>query len=99
MEWLRLTAAPAEAYALRKAAFDAYVRGCGRDIEDENKEIDLGLQELQKKKRLTQADYIYKGSLAGLSKKESLFCCPGEIEDLYKVYLRANGFDKQEADD
>ncbi len=41
---------PVDLMALRKAAMLAFAVGYGKEIEDENEVIDLGLQELNKKK-------------------------------------------------
>lgn len=40
---------------------------------------------------LKRAQYIRMGTLNGLSKKETMLSCPGEIFDLWALYLKKEG--------
>lgn len=48
-EFLLACMSPTEYLACKKAAMDAIMLGYGREIIDENEEVDLGLAELEKK--------------------------------------------------
>lgn len=39
------------------------------------------------------------GTLAGLSKREALLSFPGEVFDLFELYLRAHGYKKKDDHD
>lgn len=47
---------------------------------------------------MTRAHYIRMGTAAGLSKVETLRSTPGEMGDLWELYLKAHGV-KQKPDD
>jgi|GEM_PF-6002511 len=38
------------------------------------------------------------GQIVGFTMKESLFCCPGVLYDMYEIYLRANNLKKHDDD-
>lgn len=40
---------------------------------------------------MTRVHYIRMGTAAGLSKRETLLSTPGEVGDLWELYLQANG--------
>ena len=46
---------------------------------------------------MTRAHYIRMGTACGLSKRDVLLSCPGEVDDLWELYLRAHGV-KQKPD-
>ncbi len=46
---------------------------------------------------MTRAHYIRMGAAAGLSRKDTLLSAPGEVSDLWELYLRAHGGKRQEA--
>lgn len=50
-EALRLLARPFDIIQIRNAALEAVAAGFRREVQEEETEVDLGLQELQKKKR------------------------------------------------
>ena len=87
------TAAPNEIVALKLAIPAAISLGYGREVEPENDEVDLGLAELntQKKNEVTRVEYLREGIAAGLSPKDALLMPPGEVADLFELYLRARG--------
>jgi len=39
------------------------------------------------------------GTICGLSARETLFFTPGELYDIFDIYLEANGNNKKSADD
>lgn len=47
---------------------------------------------------MTRAHYIRMGTASGLSKRDTLLSTPGEIGDLWELYLQAHGV-KQRAED
>ncbi len=47
---------------------------------------------------MTRAHYIHMGTASGLSKRDILTSTPGEIDDLWELYLKAHGV-KAKADD
>lgn len=47
---------------------------------------------------MTRAHYLRVGTLCGLSKRDTLLSTPGEVEDQWELYLRANGGRRQEHD-
>lgn len=67
--------------------------GYGREVVEENDEIDLGLAELnaQKKNDVTRAHYGRIAALCGVSRKEALLMPPGELFDMWELWLRARG--------
>ncbi len=40
---------------------------------------------------MTKAHYLRIGALCGLPRKDALLSAPGELGDLWELYLRANG--------
>lgn len=40
---------------------------------------------------MTRAHYIRMGTASGLTKAETLLSAPGEVGDLWELYLRAHG--------
>lgn len=49
---------------------------------------------------MTRAHYIRMGVAAGLSKKDTLLSTPGEVGDLWELYLQTRGVKrKQEPED
>jgi len=40
---------------------------------------------------VTRAHYIRMGTASGLSRREALLSTPGELGDLWELYLRAHG--------
>ena len=91
-ETIAATAAPSDIVALKLAIPAAISLGYGREIEPENDEVDLGLAELneQKKNEVTRAEYLREGIIAGLAPKDALLMPPGEVADLFELYIRAN---------
>lgn len=47
---------------------------------------------------MTRAHYIRMGTAGGLSKKETLLSTPGEVGDLWELYLQDHGVKKKAAD-
>lgn len=45
---------------------------------------------------MTQAHYLRMGALNGLSAKETLLMRPGQVFDLFDLYLQANGAKKRD---
>lgn len=48
---------------------------------------------------MTRAAYVHMGTAAGLTKKEVLLSTPGEVGDLWDLYLRAHGVKRTPADE
>ena len=48
---------------------------------------------------MTRAHYIRMGTANGLSKRDVLLSYPGEVEDLWELYLRAHGVKRKTEDD
>lgn len=44
---------------------------------------------------MTRAHYIRMGVAAGLSKKDTLLSTPGEVGDLWELYLQARGVKRE----
>lgn len=44
---------------------------------------------------MTRAHYLRMGAVNGLSKKDVLLSAPGEIGDLWELYLQAKGAKKE----
>ena len=86
-----------ELLKLRRAIPEALLRGFHREVKGEESEIDLGLAELnaQKENETAQAHFIRTGTAAGLTKKEVLLSTPGEIMDLWEVYLQSSGLKRR----
>ena len=40
---------------------------------------------------MTRAHYLRIGALCGLSRRDALLSAPGELGDLWELYLRAHG--------
>ena len=45
---------------------------------------------------MTRAHYIRMGTAAGLSKIETLRSTPGEVGDLWELYLKAHGVKRKD---
>lgn len=90
---IRATITPSEIAALKLAIPAAMELGYGREVVEENDEIDLGLAELiaQKKNDVTRAHYGRIAALCGVSRKEALLMPPGELFDMWELWLRARG--------
>lgn len=87
---------PSDIPVLKTAIPTALSLGYGRDVEAED-EIDLGLAELNaQKNQVTRAHYIRMGAASGLSQRDTLLSAPGEVSDLWELYLRAHGGKRQE---
>lgn len=49
---------------------------------------------------MTRAHYIRMGTVSGLSRQEALLSTPGEVGDLWELYLHAHGVKRsQEPED
>ncbi len=48
---------------------------------------------------MTRAQYLHCGMAAGMGKREVLLSTPGEVGDLWELYLRARGAGRQERDE
>lgn len=48
---------------------------------------------------MTRAHYLHCGMAAGMGKSEVLLSAPGEVGDLWELYLRARGAGRQERDE
>ena len=44
---------------------------------------------------MTRAHYLRIGTACGLSKKETMLSAPGEVGDLWELYLQAHGVKKR----
>lgn len=44
---------------------------------------------------MTRSHYLHMGLAAGLTKKETLLSTPGEVGDLWELYLQAHGVKKK----
>jgi hypothetical protein len=75
---------------LKDDMYEAVILGCGREIKDPDREVDLVLQELdQKKNSQTQkAEYLFMASQVGISQRDALFMPPGEFYDMYELWSR-----------
>ena len=84
---------PFEVVDLKNAVIRAITLGYGREVETEDGgEYDEGLEELnQKKNTIRRAEYYRVAVLCGLSVTEALFMPPGEVFDLWELYLKAHG--------
>ena len=48
---------------------------------------------------MTRAHYIRMGAVSGLSAKETILAPPGELFDIFELYLQANGgYERKEID-
>lgn len=45
------------------------------------------------------ADYLHMGLTSGLSKKDTLLSTPGEVADLWELYLKAHGVKRKTGDE
>lgn len=90
---------PFEVVDLKNAVIKAITLGYGREVATEDGgEYDEGLEELnQKKNTIRRAEYYRVAALCGLSVTEALFMPPGEVFDLWELYLKAHG--KKERED
>ena len=48
---------------------------------------------------MTRAHYIHMGTASGLSRWETLLSTPGEVGDLWELYLMAHGAKKKGPED
>ena len=48
---------------------------------------------------MTRAHYVRMGVTSGLSKKETLLATPGEVGDLWELYLKAHGMKRKQGDE
>ena len=48
---------------------------------------------------MTRAEIYRIGAVCGFSRKETMLSTPGEIGDVWELYLRANGARKKREDD
>lgn len=48
---------------------------------------------------MTRAHYIRMGVAAGLSRKDTLLSTPGEVGDLWELYLQARGVRRRAEDE
>ena len=84
---------PYEIVPLKRAIANAIKLGYGREITAPgDDEVDEGLEELnQKKNKIRRADYYRIAVLCGISPADALFMPPGEVFDLWELYLIARG--------
>lgn len=84
---------PYEIVPLKRAIANAIKLGYGREITAPgDDEVDEGLEELnQKKNKIHRADYYRIAVLCGISPADALFMPPGEVFDLWELYLIAHG--------
>lgn len=84
---------PYEIVPLKRAIANAIKLGYGREITAPgDDEVDEGLEELnQKKNKIRRADYYRIAVLCGISPADALFMPPGEVFDLWELYLIAHG--------
>lgn len=84
---------PYEIVPLKRAIANAIKLGYGREITAPgDDEVDEGLEELnQKKNKIRRADYYRIAVLCGISPTDALFMPPGEVFDLWELYLIARG--------
>ena len=89
---------PFEIVTLKRAIMTAIELGYGREVTSPGgDEIDEGLAELnQKKNKIRRADYYRIAVLCGVSPAEALFMAPGEVFDLWELYLSAHGKNRGE---
>ncbi len=86
-----------ELEVLKIAIPAAVIAGLHHELEDENEEIDLGLQELNEEKdsHIAPALFYRMGAVNGFTKKETLLSTPGELGDLWSLYLKAHGIKRK----
>lgn len=48
---------------------------------------------------MTRAHYIRMGTASGLSKRDTLLSTPGEVGDLWELYLQAHGARRRTEDE
>ena len=89
---------PFEIVTLKRAIMTAIELGYGREVTSPaDDEIDEGLAELnQKKNKIRRAEYYRIAVLCGVSPAEALFMAPGEVFDLWELYLSAHGNNRGE---
>ena len=89
---------PFEIVTLKRAIMTAIELGYGREVTSPaDDEIDEGLAELnQKKNKIRRAEYYRIAVLCGVSPAEALFMAPGEVFDLWELYLSAHGKNRGE---
>lgn len=77
---------------LRAAILEQIVTDIRQNVEAEQKDVDLGLLELQEKNGggMTVSHYLRMGTVAGLSAKETMLLPVGQVFDLWELYLKAN---------
>lgn len=83
---------PYEIVPLKRAIANAIKLGYGREITAPgDDEVDEGLEELNQKNKIRRADYYRIAVLCGISPADALFMPPGEVFDLWELYLIAHG--------
>lgn len=89
----RLLVPTYEIVDLKNAVIKAVTLGYGREVKSaEDDEYDEGLEELrQKKNTIKRAEYYRIAARCGISVTEALFMPPGELFDLWELYLREHG--------
>lgn len=91
-----LAVRPFEIVELKRAIMTAIELGYGREVTTPGDEIDEGLAELNQKNKIRRADYYRIAVLCGVSPGEALFMAPGEVFDLWELYLSAHGKNRGE---
>lgn len=83
---------PYEIVPLKRAIANAIKLGYGREITAPgDDEVDEGLEELNQKNKIRRADYYRIAVLCGISPADALFMPPGEVFDLWELYIIAHG--------
>lgn len=81
-----------EQLQLRAAILEQIVEDTHRSVTGEWHDIDLGLLELQRKKKQDseKAYYLRAGLLCGLNARETMLLPVGTVYDLLELYVQAN---------
>ena len=88
---------PFEIVTLKRAIMTAIELGYGREVTSPaDDEIDEGSRNLIKKNKIRRAEYYRIAVLCGVSPAEALFMAPGEVFDLWELYLSAHGKNRGE---
>lgn len=88
----RLLVPTYEIVDLKNAVIKAVTLGYGREVKSaEDDEYDEGLEELRQKNTIKRAEYYRIAARCGISVTEALFMPPGELFDLWELYLRDHG--------
>ena len=96
---IRAMLAPTDVPAAKMTVAAAIGLGFGREIAEEERRVDLGLQELEKKNgsRPTRARYHQVVSqFLGLSLREGMLLTPGQIFDLQALEIRRRGLIRED---